>query len=216
MNPKQGLANTFEEFVKYNHTSNFYTYKMEYEVINDIKTNRRINILNIKTVEELMSYLEELVLDNFSSSLTEKRKLERGYDLYNQDNINENTDKYLITRNGDDFTTRIIKIIHLEYGNNFIYNVDQFYECGSIWKNVMLDFYNEFINRLLKGNIYLNNLIINAVFYEIDSTYAISVLAARKDCNESYEDYKISKMLTNDHKSKVFRVINLEEIEMQN
>lgn len=209
MDNRQEAARNFEEYINYNHTSVYYTYKMEYEVINDIKQNRKNNILKIETSDKLIDYLEKLVLNNFSMSLTKDEKLERKYNFYNQNDIDENTINYLETRNGEDFSTAVIKNIYDKYGNNFLYHVDNYYKDDNTWKTVMLDFYNTFINKLLSGNHELYNYRVSAVFYTLDSTDGISVMISELSNLNEYDEYKIFKKLNEDHKSRVDSINNL-------
>ena len=212
MNDRQRLARNFDEYFMYNHTSVYYTYKMEYEVINDIKRKKKINVLNVKTTDELITYLEELVINNFFRELVGNIKMERNYDFYNQNNITESSANYLKTRNGKDFDTAIVKNVYNKYGNNFLFHVDNYYKDDDTWKTVMLDFFNDFINNFLKNSDYLYNYNVSAVFYTIDSTDGISVMVSEAPyMNEDYENrkYKYFEKLNNDHKDRVDRINEL-------
>jgi len=187
MNIAQILARNLEEYIKYNHTSAYYTYQMEYTVINDIKQNRD-NILNFP-MKKLMEYLEKLVIDNFSTNLTKYEKM-LSYDVCNQNNINENT--------LGDFRLAIVKNIFDEYGDNFLFRV--YYT----WKTVITDFYNSFINNLLRdsGSEYR----VSAYSWTIGSTDEVSVICSKLGIMHGFEEYNKLKILKEDHK---FRVDNI-------
>lgn len=210
MNSREESSRNIQEYIKFNHTSVLYTYNMEYEIIQDIKNNEK-NLENISNIKELMKYLEDLVCKHFKTDLLKDNGLEKGYDFFNQDDINKNTVNYKKTRSSKDFWTAIIK--NLKH-NNFLFLVDSYYKEGNSWKNTILEFYNIFVNKFLKNNKKLNKYRINAVFATLDSSDLISVIYSKVESEKmnSHEEYKYLEELNKKHEDKVYEILNVKKI----